>query len=291
MMDGWARGSAGGRHSVQPSDREFVPAGGEAQWPVHVLQGAPALITYIDRQRRFRFVNDTHQAWVGLDPRRVVGRRVEDVLDPWSLQQAGACLEQALAGSPSVYEGELFSGKARCYVHGNFQPDFDDHGQVRGVFTVFIDLTERHALETQLRESEQRFYGAFQHAPIGMALVTVDGHMLRVNDALCQMLGYDEQELLARAEGTYDLRLFQRVVLQPRAELNFAAQDTPETRTGSGLSNAELGLRLRYEIRREFAPYIGVSWDRRLGKTADYVRAAGESPHATTFVVVLRTWF
>ena len=199
MMDGWARGSAGGRHSVQPSDREFVPAGGEAQWPVHVLQGAPALITYIDRQRRFRFVNDTHQAWVGLDPRRVVGRRVEDVLDPWSLQQAGACLEQALAGSPSVYEGELFSGKARCYVHGNFQPDFDDHGQVRGVFTVFIDLTERHALETQLRESEQRFYGAFQHAPIGMALVTVDGHMLRVNDALCQMLGYDEQELLARA--------------------------------------------------------------------------------------------
>lgn len=98
-------------------------------------------------------------------------------------------------------------------------------------------------------------------------------------------------ELLARTEGTYDFRLFQRVVLQPRAELNFAAQDTPETRTGSGLSNAELGLRLRYELRREFAPYIGVSWDRRLGKTADYVRAAGENPEATTFVVGLRTWF
>lgn len=98
-------------------------------------------------------------------------------------------------------------------------------------------------------------------------------------------------ELLARAEGTYDLRLFQRVVLQPRAELNLAAQDTPETRTGSGLTNAELGLRLRYEIRREFAPYIGVSWDRRLGKTADYWRAAGESPESTTFVVGLRTWF
>jgi copper resistance protein B len=98
-------------------------------------------------------------------------------------------------------------------------------------------------------------------------------------------------ELLARAEATYDLRLFQRVVLQPRAELNFAAQDTPETRTGSGLSNAELGLRLRYEVRREFAPYIGVSWDRRLGKTADYVRAAGENLQATTFVVGLRTWF
>ncbi len=98
-------------------------------------------------------------------------------------------------------------------------------------------------------------------------------------------------ELLARAEGSYDFRLFQRVVLQPRAELNLAAQNTPETRTGSGLSNAELGLRLRYEIRREFAPYIGVSWDRRFGKTADYWRAAGDRPEATSFVVGLRTWF
>jgi copper resistance protein B len=98
-------------------------------------------------------------------------------------------------------------------------------------------------------------------------------------------------ELLARAEGSYDFRLTQRLVLQPRAELNFAAQDIPETRTGSGLSNAELGLRLRYETRREFAPYIGLSWDRRLGKTADYVRADGQNPEAATFVVGLRTWF
>jgi copper resistance protein B len=98
-------------------------------------------------------------------------------------------------------------------------------------------------------------------------------------------------EVLARAEGTYDLRLTQRLVLQPRAELNFAAQDTAATRTGSGLSNAELGLRLRYEVRREFAPYVGVSWDRRVGRTADFVRAAGEDPAATRFVVGLRTWF
>ena len=98
-------------------------------------------------------------------------------------------------------------------------------------------------------------------------------------------------DVLARTEGTYDFRLTQRLVLQPRAELNFAAQNIPEMRTGSGLSNAELGLRLRYEIRREFAPYIGVSWDRKVGKTADYVRAAGEDPAAARFVVGLRAWF
>lgn len=61
-------------------------------------------------------------------------------------------------------------------------------------------------------------------------------------------------DLLGRLEGYYDQRITQRLILQPRAELNFAAQDVPENRIGSGLSNAELGLRLRYEIRREFAP-------------------------------------
>lgn len=98
-------------------------------------------------------------------------------------------------------------------------------------------------------------------------------------------------ELLARMEGTYDFRLTQRLVLQPRTELNFAAQNTPETRTGSGLSNAEVGLRLRYEITRELAPYIGVSYDRRVGKTADYARAAGEDLQSPTVVVGLRAWF
>ena len=100
-----------------------------------------------------------------------------------------------------------------------------------------------------------------------------------------------EGELLARAEGYQDFRLTQRLVLQPRAELNFAAQNSLETRMGSGLSNAELGLRLRYEIRREFAPYIGVSYDRRFGKTAGYARASGREASSATFVVGLRAWF
>ncbi len=98
-------------------------------------------------------------------------------------------------------------------------------------------------------------------------------------------------ELLGRLEGTYDLLLTNRLILQPRAELNFAAQSTAETRTGSGLSNAELGLRLRYEITREFAPYIGVSWDQQVGQTANYSRALGRDTGATSFVFGIRTFF
>jgi copper resistance protein B len=101
----------------------------------------------------------------------------------------------------------------------------------------------------------------------------------------------DKGDLLARVEGSYDFRLTQRLILQPRTELEFAAQDIPESRIGSGLSRGEFGLRLRYEIRREFAPYIGVSYERSFGDTADFVRADGEEPSSTRFVVGLRAWF
>ena len=98
-------------------------------------------------------------------------------------------------------------------------------------------------------------------------------------------------ELLGRAEASYDLRFTQRLILQPRVELNLAAQNTPEIQSGSGLSEAALDLRLRYEITREFAPYIGVSYQRRFGKTADYVRLAGERAEATSLVVGIRSFF
>lgn len=101
----------------------------------------------------------------------------------------------------------------------------------------------------------------------------------------------DRGDLLARLEGSYDLRLTQRLTLQPRAELEYAAQDIPETGTGSGLSTAELSLRLRYEIRREFAPYIGLSHEHAFGDTADFRRAGGEGRTTTRVVVGLRAWF
>lgn len=101
----------------------------------------------------------------------------------------------------------------------------------------------------------------------------------------------DKGDVLGRLEGYYDQRITQRLILQPRAEFNLAAQDVPETGIGSGLSDIELGLRLRYEITRQFAPYIGVSWDRKIGDTADFARTAGENPSSTSIVFGIRTWF
>lgn len=98
-------------------------------------------------------------------------------------------------------------------------------------------------------------------------------------------------DLTARIEGEIDQRLTQRLILQPRAELALAAQDIPEKGIGAGLDRLELGLRLRYELAREFAPYLGVSQEWRLGESADFARAAGEDPDVTSFVAGVRFWF
>lgn len=98
-------------------------------------------------------------------------------------------------------------------------------------------------------------------------------------------------DLLARIEGWYDQRITQRLVLQPRLELNFAAQDVARSRTGSGLSDGELGLRLRYEVKREFAPYVGVSWERSYGATARYARRDGNDTGGIGLVAGARIWF
>jgi len=98
-------------------------------------------------------------------------------------------------------------------------------------------------------------------------------------------------DVLARLEGYYDQRITQKLILQPMAEMNFALQDVPETGVGSGLSDVELGLRLRYEVVKEFAPYVGVEWARKVGDTARFARAAGEDPSGVSFVMGVRAWF
>ncbi|MFY9288452.1 MAG: copper resistance protein B [Alphaproteobacteria bacterium] len=98
-------------------------------------------------------------------------------------------------------------------------------------------------------------------------------------------------ELLGRLEGTYDLNLTQRLILQPRAEINLSAQNISQTGIGAGVSNVELGLRLRYELQREFAPYIGISYDNEIGKTADYTRQQGEEPRRVSFVIGIHSFF
>ena len=98
-------------------------------------------------------------------------------------------------------------------------------------------------------------------------------------------------DVTARLEAEYELLFSQRVILQPRIEFDLAFQEIEALGIGSGLSSADIGLRLRYEIRRELAPYVGVSWRQATGGTADFARAAGGRSATTSFVAGLRLWY
>ena len=101
----------------------------------------------------------------------------------------------------------------------------------------------------------------------------------------------DSSQTAFRLEAEYELLFTQRLILTPEIEFNFYGQNDVELGNGSGLSDVEAGLRLRYEIRREFAPYIGVNWNKRFGNSADFARSAGEDTEDFQWVIGVRAWF
>jgi copper resistance protein B len=95
----------------------------------------------------------------------------------------------------------------------------------------------------------------------------------------------------ARVYALWDIPLAERIILQHSGEANFLAQDIPALGLGRGLAYGEAGLRLRYQPREWFAPYVGIEWTRDFGRTARFTRAAGEDPSGRAFLVGLRSWF
>lgn len=100
----------------------------------------------------------------------------------------------------------------------------------------------------------------------------------------------EDGDLGLHMELEHDIRLTQRLILQPRVEVELRADDVPELGVGSGLSSSGLGLRLRYEIAREFAPYIGLRRERLHGDSRDFAHAAGESSSRTSLVLGIKAW-
>ena len=103
-------------------------------------------------------------------------------------------------------------------------------------------------------------------------------------------LGQEGRSAL-RLAASYELLFTQKLVLQPRVEADVYGKSDPERELGSRLSSLTAGLRLRYEVRREFAPYVGVEWSGKFGDTADLARIAGAPTRETRVVAGVRFWF
>jgi len=139
------------------------------------------------------------------------------------------------------------------------------------------------------RVETQTFRG--RNVTRGLGAIGIEG-LVPYNYALEATTFIDQNGAVsARLSLTKDMLLTQRLILQTRFETNAAIQRVEEFTTGSGLNNLEFGVRLRYEIRREFAPYVGISLDRSFGETATLVRQDGGNPSQIRFAVGVRAWF
>lgn len=186
------------------------------------------------------------------------------------------------------WDGEAFYGGDinRVWLKSEGEGEFKrgvDTAEVQALLSHSVDpyFNLQAGVRQDLGRGARRTYATVGFEGLAPGMFEVEGALF-----LSQ-----KGELLVRLEGYYDQRITQRLIVQPRVELNFSAQNIAENDTGSGLVDGEIGVRLRYEISRQFAPYLGVSYLRKVGDTVRYARAAGEDVHATSFVAGVRFWF
>lgn len=170
--------------------------------------------------------------------------------------------ERATVSSGGAYEAQL--------LYGRFVASYWD-----AQLGLRVDA-ERGAGETDLR------------AHLVLGLQGLAPYWFELEPALFVS---QDGDVSARLETSYDLLFTQRLILEPEMEANLALQDVPEWGVGSGLGDLELSGRLRYEIVRELAPYLGFTWHRRMGESADLARAAGGVVSETSMVVGVRAWW
>ena len=163
-----------------------------------IFDHVPAPMVMRDRGGRYVHANAYVTRSLGLSLEELAGTRAEDHFEPEVIAQIRAQDEQVLRSRES-FTDEIAVPHSDGSMHDYYvvkYPVLDDSGEVEGFGSFSLDITDRKRAEARLREAEERFRGTFEEAPIGVALVAADGAWLRANRALCEIIGYSEQELL-----------------------------------------------------------------------------------------------
>ena len=122
----------------------------------NIINGVSMLITYMDTEERYVFVNRAYAQWYEVNPKQLIGKRVADILKPDVYERASHNIKKVLSGQPVSYENRVIDKYGReCFVRANYEPRFSGE-QVKGFYTSIVDITESRQIEEALRESESR---------------------------------------------------------------------------------------------------------------------------------------
>lgn len=234
---------------------------------------------------------------------------------PGILVVAGVLLSQLPVAQAAESDAEIFTavdievleyrvqdGKDLAVWEGEFRAG-DDYNKVvlrsEGEYVVNGDNVESAEFQLLYRRLISDFYDLQAGARFDLepnpdrayAVLGIAGLAPQWIELEANLFLSEKGDLSARVEADTDFLLTQRLILQPKAEINFAFSDDHPTGIGSGFTTLETGLRLRYEITREVAPYIGVNWERKLGNTEDLARDDGEEYDSFAIVAGVKLLF
>jgi two-component system sensor histidine kinase UhpB len=165
-----------------------------------ITDNMSAGVTRCRRDLRYVWVNPEYAAWLGLAPKKIMGRPIRDVIGEEGFEVIRPHIDKVLSGEREEYETQVTLREVgRRWIHAVYAPTKGQDQKVDGWIAVVADVTERHEAEGRLRESEERFRATFFQAAVGISETTIDGHWLLLNDRLCQILGYSRDELLGKS--------------------------------------------------------------------------------------------
>jgi PAS domain S-box-containing protein len=161
-----------------------------------IADALPLLISYVDKEKRFRFVNRQYEIWFARPLEEIVGRTVSEVFGPQMYETRRPFMERALAGETVSYEAELDRRSGTVITEVVHVSHFDAAERVVGFYAVVLDITERKRAEQALKESEERFRIIADSAPVPIWVSRLDGLRSFVNTAYVNFLGCSFEEAL-----------------------------------------------------------------------------------------------
>ncbi|QOC22469.1 PAS domain S-box protein [Wenzhouxiangella sp. AB-CW3] len=168
----------------------------------HLLDSLPVLIAQIDCNCRVLYANDGYREWFGLDPAAQHGRHVREIIGEAAFATLGPRFAQALAGESATPHGKVpYARGGTRFIHGNYIPSYDEHGQVDGFYILAVDITAENRLREQLAEELRRSKTIVDHAFDGIITIDPDGIIQSFNPAAEEMFGYSAREVIGRNVG------------------------------------------------------------------------------------------
>ncbi|MEH2072103.1 MAG: PAS domain S-box protein [Nostoc sp.] len=161
-----------------------------------ITDALPALISYVDINQRYQFVNRRFEVLFCCSRNEILGKSIRELLGETAYQIVQVYVNRVLAGESVTYEAEMPYPFGNKYVSATFIPDFDRHNRVRGLYGLVTDISDRKRTEDALRQSEANYRNLVKTANSVIIRFDTQGRIQYLNDYGLKFFGYEEHQIL-----------------------------------------------------------------------------------------------